>query len=140
MFSTSRANKSTSLSDGDICIDTSKYADSSNSSYKIYIYDSRRDPTYIESDIEEIKHTNDPSPETVDKFWVNVSDVTIKPVDTNGAGDVFHAAFAVRYLETQNLMECMRFASAVSAFKCLKLGGRAGIPNRKDVDEFLKNN
>ena len=78
------ANQSTSLSDGDICIDTSKYADSSNSSYKIYIYDSRRDPTYIESDIEEIKHKNDPSPETVDKFWVNVSDVTIKPVDTNG--------------------------------------------------------
>ncbi len=65
---------------------------------------------------------------------------SVKPVDTNGAGDVFHAAFAVRYLETQNLMECMRFASAVSAFKCLKLGGRAGIPNRKDVDEFLKNN
>ena len=65
---------------------------------------------------------------------------SVKPVDTNGAGDVFHAAFAVRYLETQNLMECARFASAVSAIKCLKLGGRAGIPNRKEVDEFLKNN
>ncbi|MBR2440272.1 MAG: hypothetical protein IKB25_08770 [Lentisphaeria bacterium] len=64
----------------------------------------------------------------------------IKPVDTTGAGDVFHAAFGVRYLETQDLMECARFASAVSAIKCLKLGGRAGIPNRKEVDEFLKNN
>ena len=64
----------------------------------------------------------------------------IKPVDTTGAGDVFHAAFGVRYLETLDLMECARFASAVSAIKCLKLGGRAGIPNRKEVDEFLKNN
>ena len=63
----------------------------------------------------------------------------IKPVDTTGAGDVFHAAFGVRYLETQDLMECARFASAVSAIKCLKLGGRAGIPTRKEVDEFLKN-
>lgn len=62
----------------------------------------------------------------------------IDPADTTGAGDVFHAAFGVRYLETQDLMECMRFASAVSAIKCLKLGGRAGIPSRKDVDEFLK--
>jgi len=45
----------------------------------------------------------------------------------------------VRYLETRDLMECMRFASAVSAIKCLELGGRAGIPSRAKVDEFLKN-
>lgn len=63
----------------------------------------------------------------------------INPVDTTGAGDVFHTGFALRYLETQDLMECMRFASAVSALKCLKLGGRSGIPTRSQVDEFLKN-
>ena len=63
---------------------------------------------------------------------------SIKPVDTTGAGDVYHAAFAVRYLETQDLLECMRFASAASALKCLQLGGRAGIPNRRQVDEFIK--
>ena len=62
----------------------------------------------------------------------------IDPVDTTGAGDVYHAGFGVRYLETHDLMDCMRFASAVSAIKCLKLGGRAGIPNRAQVDEFLK--
>ncbi|MBP5182660.1 MAG: carbohydrate kinase family protein [Lentisphaeria bacterium] len=64
----------------------------------------------------------------------------IEPVDTTGAGDVYHAAFAVRYLETQDLMECMRFASAVSALKCLKLGGRAGIPDQAQTEEFLKCN
>lgn len=63
----------------------------------------------------------------------------IEPMDTTGAGDVYHAGFAVRYLETQDLMECMRFASAVSAIKCLELGGRAGIPSRAKVDVFLKN-
>ncbi len=61
-----------------------------------------------------------------------------KVVDTTGAGDVYHTGFAVRYLETDDLMECMRFASAVSALKCGKLGGRTGIPTRKEVDEFLK--
>ena len=61
----------------------------------------------------------------------------VEAVDTTGAGDVYHAAFAVRYLETRDLADCMRFASAVSALKCLKLGGRAGIPNRRQVDEFL---
>ena len=61
----------------------------------------------------------------------------IEAVDTTGAGDVYHTGFGVRYLETRDLMECMRFASAVSAIKCLKLGGRAGIPTRAQVDEFL---
>lgn len=65
---------------------------------------------------------------------------TVNAVDTTGAGDVYHAAFAVRYLETEDLMESMRFASAVSALKCLKLGGRTGIPTRKEVEEFLKAN
>lgn len=62
----------------------------------------------------------------------------ITPVDTTGAGDVYHTGFGVRYLETHDLMECMRFASAVSAIKCLQLGGRAGIPSRAQVDEFLR--
>ncbi|MBO5254717.1 MAG: hypothetical protein J6B07_02715 [Opitutales bacterium] len=64
----------------------------------------------------------------------------ISPVDTTGAGDVFHTSFAVRYLETQDLYECQRFGAAVSAIKCGKLGGRAGIPSRAIVDEFLANN
>lgn len=61
----------------------------------------------------------------------------ITPVDTTGAGDVYHTGYAVRYLETQDPMQCMRFASAVSALKCLKLGGRTGIPTRAQVDGFL---
>ena len=64
----------------------------------------------------------------------------IAPVDTTGAGDVFHTAFAIRYLETGDLYESQRFAAAVSAMKCLKLGGRAGIPTRAQVDEFLSKN
>ena len=64
----------------------------------------------------------------------------IRPVDTTGAGDVYHTGFEVRYLETHDLLECMRFGSAVSALKCLKLGGRAGIPTREQVDKFLAEN
>ena len=64
----------------------------------------------------------------------------IVPVDTTGAGDVYHTGFCVRYLETHDLMECMRFGSAVSAIKCLQLGGRAGIPSRAQVDDFRKRN
>lgn len=64
----------------------------------------------------------------------------VEVVDTTGCGDVFHAAFGIRYLETGDPAESQRFAAAVSALKCRKLGGRAGIPRRAEVDEFLRRN
>ena len=60
-------------------------------------------------------------------------------VDTTGCGDLFHTGFAVRWLETHDLMECQRFASAVSALKCRGLSGRPpSAPTRAEVDGFLK--
>lgn len=59
-------------------------------------------------------------------------------VDTTGAGDSFHAGFAFRYLQTQDIAVCARFASAVAAIKCGKLGARAGLPTLEQVETFLK--
>ncbi|MBI5686272.1 MAG: hypothetical protein HZC54_14460 [Verrucomicrobia bacterium] len=59
-------------------------------------------------------------------------------VDTTGAGDVFHGAFAYEYVRGGTWTECLRFASAVSALKCTRFGGRAGIPDLKTTQEFLK--
>ena len=62
-----------------------------------------------------------------------------KVVDTTGCGDLFHTGFAVRYLETQDLGECQRFAAAVSAIKCRGLSGRPpSAPTRAEVEAFLK--
>ena len=61
-----------------------------------------------------------------------------KVVDTTGCGDLFHAGFAVRYLETRDLMECQRFGAAVSAVKCRGLSGRPpSAPTRAEVESFL---
>lgn len=61
-----------------------------------------------------------------------------KVVDTTGCGDLFHTGFAVRYLETQDLMECQRFGAAVSALKCRGLSGRPpSAPTRAEVEAFL---
>lgn len=59
-------------------------------------------------------------------------------VDSTGAGDVYHGAFLLRYLEGAPLAECMRFASAAAALKCGALGGRTGIPTRQRLEEFLR--
>ena len=64
-----------------------------------------------------------------------------KVVDTTGCGDLFHTGFAVRWLETHDLMECQRFGAAVSAIKCRGLSGRPpSAPNRAEVEGFLTTN
>ena len=61
-----------------------------------------------------------------------------KVVDTTGCGDLFHTGFAIRYLETHDLMECQRFGAAVSAIKCRGLSGRPpSAPTRAEVEAFL---
>lgn len=62
----------------------------------------------------------------------------IKPVDTLGAGDVWHGAFALRLGEGASPPEAIRFASAVAAIKCTRINGRAGYPARAETEDFLK--
>jgi sulfofructose kinase len=55
-------------------------------------------------------------------------------VDATGAGDVYRGAFCVACLEGSPLVSAMRFAAKIAGRKCLAYGGRAGIPNRSDLD------
>lgn len=59
-------------------------------------------------------------------------------VDSNGAGDVFHGAFLSAYCNGKNVEECCKFASAVSALKCTKIGVMNALPTKTQVEEFLK--
>lgn len=59
-------------------------------------------------------------------------------VDTLGAGDVWHGAFALRLAEGATEVEAIRFASAAAALKCMRSGGREGAPTRAEVECFLE--
>jgi sulfofructose kinase len=59
-------------------------------------------------------------------------------VDTTGAGDAFHGAFLVALIERGDPIEAARFANAVAALKCMRLGGRSGLPRRADVVRFIE--
>lgn len=61
----------------------------------------------------------------------------VEAVDTTGAGDVFHGAFALALAEGMGIEEGLRFASGASALKCTRPGGRAGIPDRAALNAFL---
>ena len=58
-------------------------------------------------------------------------------MDTLGAGDVFHGAFALAITEKQDLPEALRFASAAAALKCTRFGGAFAAPQRAEVEELL---
>ena len=62
---------------------------------------------------------------------------SVDVVDTTGAGDVFHGAFLCGLLQGLHGRDILRFANAVSALKCTRLGGRTGIPTLADVQTFL---
>ena len=59
-------------------------------------------------------------------------------VDTTGAGDVFHGAFDYAYLQGWDAVTCAKFSTGVSAIKCTRPGGRAGIPTLSVLEKFLE--
>jgi sugar/nucleoside kinase (ribokinase family) len=61
----------------------------------------------------------------------------VHTVDTLGAGDVFHGAFALAITEKQELRQALRFASAAAALKCTRFGGAFAAPQRAEVDALL---
>ena len=62
----------------------------------------------------------------------------VDAVDTTGAGDVFHGGYIYGLLKGWDIRRTVRFASALAAMKCMRMGGRTGIPRLSEVMEFLQ--
>ena len=58
-------------------------------------------------------------------------------IDTTGAGDAFHGAFALMLAEGHPVQHCAAVATEVAARKCTRLGSRAGLPRRAEVKALL---
>src|SRR6478609_22643 len=61
----------------------------------------------------------------------------VHTVDTLGAGDVIHGAFALAITEKQELRQALRLASAAASLKCTRFGGAFAAPQRAEVEELL---
>ena len=62
----------------------------------------------------------------------NIPAYAVSAVDTTGAGDVFHGAYALAIGAGLGISDAMSFASAAAALKCTRPGGRDGIPSLED--------
>jgi sulfofructose kinase len=61
----------------------------------------------------------------------------VRPIDTTGAGDVFHAALALAIGERCDDADAVAFAATAAALKCLAGPGVLGAPRRLAVERAL---
>jgi sulfofructose kinase len=62
----------------------------------------------------------------------------VKVVDTTGAGDAFHGAFAFALAQGWHVDEAIKLACAVGALCCTAVGGRAGLPDFPTALAFMQ--
>lgn len=63
---------------------------------------------------------------------------SVDAVDTTGAGDAFHGAFAAGLARGRPWEDLLRCASAVGALCCMKYGARPAIPTSGELSRFLR--
>jgi sugar/nucleoside kinase (ribokinase family) len=68
---------------------------------------------------------------------VQVPAIPVQVRDTNGAGDVFNAAFLYAYLNGWGLQHVGIFANAVGAAKTRKFGSGRSVPTLQEVLTIL---
>lgn len=69
---------------------------------------------------------------------VEVPSYDIEPVESTGAGDVFHGAFVYSLFQPAwSLRRKLRFACAAGALACTRVGARGGIPPLQEVLDLL---
>lgn len=63
---------------------------------------------------------------------------SVTAIDTTGAGDAFHGAFAAGLAAGLAWPELLRYASAAGALCCTRLGARPGLPDKESHRALLQ--
>ncbi len=61
----------------------------------------------------------------------------VEAIDSTGAGDVFHGAFAGSLAMGKKWDDLLRYSSAAAALSCTRLGARTSIPKGIEVERFI---
>jgi sulfofructose kinase len=62
----------------------------------------------------------------------------INPVDTTGAGDIFHAGFAYAQIQGWNLARALEFSCAAAGLSCMAPGARGGIASVHEIEDLIR--
>ncbi len=67
----------------------------------------------------------------------NLDTLPINAIDTTGAGDAFHGAFAAAVARDMEWSELLKYSTAAGALCCTKNGARQGLPWKKEHGQFI---
>jgi len=62
---------------------------------------------------------------------------SVNAIDSTGAGDAFHGAFAAALALNKSWAECLVYASAAGALCCTEMGAKLGLPTQASLNNFL---
>ncbi len=62
----------------------------------------------------------------------------VQAIDTTGAGDAFHGAFAAALAQNLNWLDTLKYASAAGALCCTRIGARPGLPTLSELTSLYK--
>lgn len=68
-----------------------------------------------------------------DGRWRQIPAPDVEVCDTTGAGDNFHAAFALAVSRGDDVPQAVRLAVAVASLSCRAYGGRMGVPSLEEA-------
>lgn len=68
----------------------------------------------------------------------NMGAFDVSAIDTTGAGDAFHGAFAAGVASNMSWTDLLRYASAAGALCCTRIGARQGLPHADAIDTLLR--
>jgi len=71
----------------------------------------------------------------IDGEYKLVPSIKVVPVDSTGAGDIYHGAFMYGLIQGFDLEKTMRFANITGALSCLRIGSRLSIPELREVED-----
>ena len=61
----------------------------------------------------------------------------VTAIDTTGAGDAFHGAFAAAIAAKLDWLDVLRYASVAGALCCTQMGARPGLPNAQQHSRLM---
>ena len=72
----------------------------------------------------------------IDGNYKHIPSIKVKAIDSTGAGDIFHGAFAYFIGNEYSLEESIHYASIAGAISVTRIGSRLSIPTLQEVLEY----
>ena len=71
-----------------------------------------------------------------DRF--HVASLSVRPIDTIGAGDSFNAGFLHKFILGANLQDCLEYGNAAAGLSTTRAGGTEAFRDRNHCEAFLQ--